>query len=178
MDPPCLVPVFVSAALILRNSQRIFRETERSCDIASMHHALSTLPHDLESLEILLSESSDLINKYKQEYPKLIKRGVQIMDYQNKLWDTDDDHVRRRRRPNPGWLRITSNFVFVRHRWATMSIVIFGAAYLIQSRYYPETNYDKAFNTIKAAFKAILPKWVTESPVFEDEIEFGIIKEI
>lgn len=135
LSEPFLIPIFVSAMLILRNS-KLVKEDDSLNDIASMHHRLTKLSSELETLEPWLEDSVKLMKKYQGQETKLLNRGVEIKALQNRLWNEDNNNRPIRRPvPAPGVISSVSKFLFVRHRWATASLVILGVAFLMQSKY-------------------------------------------
>lgn len=135
--PPHLIPIFVSAALVLRNSRQIMQDGTLT-DIASMHQALSKLPSELTSLEPWLDESTNLMRKYTGQEDTLVERGMAIKEMQQNLWNDESNNNQRRRVPvrrDTNLLVYMSRLLFVRHRWTTVSLVMMVAAYVLQGRY-------------------------------------------
>lgn len=136
VEPPHLIPIFVSAALVLRSSKQILQDNTLT-DIASMHQALSKLPSELKSLEPWLDESTELMRRFKGQENFLVQRGRKIKDLQQDLWNDESNNNRRRRPPArpDNLLMYASRLLFVRHRWTTLSILVLMTAYFLQSRY-------------------------------------------
>lgn len=142
--------------LVLRSSKSIMEDDSLN-DIASMHHRLSKLPSELDSLEPWLIDSVKLMKKYKGQENKLLKRGVEIKAMQNRLWN-EDNHNRPKHRPhstNNGVIASVSKFLFVQHRWATLSLVILGTAFLLQNKY-GRSAYK--FGTLKSIVQGYAPE--------------------
>ncbi|CAL8069265.1 unnamed protein product [Orchesella dallaii] len=135
-NPPHLIPIFVSAALVLRNSRQILQDKSLT-DIASMHQALAKLPSELKSLEPWLEESTELMREYRGKETSLMIRGRKIKDLQHNLWNDETNNNQRRRAPvrRDNLLIYTSRLLFVRHRWTTISLLVMMTAYFLQSRY-------------------------------------------
>ncbi|CAG7727001.1 unnamed protein product [Allacma fusca] len=131
LNPSYLIPVFLSAALVLRNSDEI-KENVTDTDIATMHHTLAQLPLHETSLEPWLKDSLKLIKKYAGKEKQLMARAIKIKDYMNELWN--EEPVRRRRpvNRNGSVIATVGRFVFIRHRWLTLAIVVLGAAFFAQ----------------------------------------------
>jgi len=134
VDPPYLIPIFISASLVLRSAEKI--KAIRETDIATMHHALATLPSQQDSLEPWLQHSLKLMKSYKGREPQLVGRAVHIKELQNKLWDSDNNSNRRSASANSGGVVASiGRFIFVKKRWYTVALVVLGVAYFLQSRY-------------------------------------------
>jgi len=88
-----------------------------------------------------------------------MRRAVEVKDLQNELWNEDSNNNRRRsRRPNRennGILASIGRFIFVKHRWYTVAIVVLGAAYFIQSKY--GMNFQ-----LEGGFKSSVEKYVPD----------------
>lgn len=166
INPSYLVPIFISAALVLRNSVKL--KAIRETDLATMHHALATLPSQLESLEPWLKDSLKLMRKYKGKEMKLIGRAAHIKELQNQLWDADNNANRvSSSSANRGGVVITiGRFIFVKHRWYTLALALLGTAYLLQSKYGP--NPPAA---IFEMIKRYVPDYIYENVV--GELGFG-----
>ncbi len=137
VDPPHLIPIFISAALVLRSATKILQDNDL-IDIATMHQALSKLPSELTSLEPWLKESTQLMRKYKGREFALVQRGKKIKEFQNNLWNDDSNNNNRSRVParrRDNLFIYMSRIIFVRHRWTTLSLVVMLTAYFFQSRY-------------------------------------------
>lgn len=145
--PACLIPIFISTSLVLRNGEQIFQRTVNENELAIMHHTLSLLPSELSNLEPWLEDSLLLMRKYKGRETQLMKRGKEIRDYQNQLWSEETSnnnrYSRRDRRVNRDddgngnrsiIMRI-GRFIFVKHRWYTVALIVLGTAYLVQTKY-------------------------------------------
>jgi hypothetical protein len=157
VNPPYLIPIFISAALVLRNSSVI--KSLRDIDIATMHQALSRLPAQQDSLEPWLKDSLKLMKAYKGRESELMRRGVEVKHLQNQLWNEDsNNNTRRSRRANRGGnngvLASVGRFIFVTHRWYTVAIAVLGAAYFIHSKY---GNGFEVGPQLKASLEKYLP---------------------
>ena len=159
MNPPCLIPVFISAALVLRNSK--FLKEVRDTDIATMHQALAHLPAHEDSMEDWLKSSLRLMKAYKGREGPLMTRAVEVKNLQNQLWNEDSNNNRRRsrrqNRENEGVIASVGRFIFVKYRWYTVAVVALGAAFLIQSKY---GNGD--FTQFESGFKSAVEKYVPD----------------
>jgi hypothetical protein len=158
VEPPYLIPMFISASLVLRNSPLIMNDDELT-DIASMHHRLAKLPSELDSQEPWLEESTALIKKYSGKEEKLMRRGIEIKALQDRLWNEDTNNNRRRSRaPVPrrdSLLSSVKKFLFIRHRWTTVSVVVLGTAFLLQAKY---GRHFYNFGAVKAAIFEYAPE--------------------
>ena len=135
VDPPYLIPIFVSAALVLRNSKKILQDGTLT-DIASMHQALSKLPSELKSLEPWLEESTELMQRYKGREDSLVHKARKIKEMQQDLWNDESNNNQRRRPARTGNLFIyTSRLLFVRYRWTTISLLVLLTSYFLHTRY-------------------------------------------
>jgi hypothetical protein len=159
--PSCLIPIFTSTSLVLRNSAHILDKTIEEDELAVMHQALSFLPSDQITLEPWLQDSLTLMRKYVTKESQLLKRAKEIKAYQLELWNQESP-ARRRMRPNgrhgPGanesFVMKVGRFIFIRHKWYTIALIVLGTAYLIQAKYgvinIDSTTYSDIYSKAKA----------------------------
>ncbi|GAB0090831.1 TBC1 domain family member 20 [Sergentomyia squamirostris] len=88
---PHLLPIYVTAAIVLHREDEIFRE---DCDMASIHCLLSQLPDDLP-FEYLLERAQVLYKKY---VPEEVERQVVVMQEREKVRRAEEEERMRRRR--------------------------------------------------------------------------------
>ena len=140
--PSCLIPIFISTSLVLRNSAHIMEKTKDEDELALMHQALSFLPSEQETLEPWLQDSLLLMRKYVGRESQLMKRGKEIKAYQLQLWNQESPARRRVRSrgrggngANDSFIMRVGKFIFIRHKWYTIALIVLGTAYLIQAKY-------------------------------------------
>lgn len=83
MASPFLLPIYLTAAIVLYREDDIFRE---DCDMASMHCVLSRLPDNLP-FEYLMQQADDLYRRYPPEQVEVDVKRIIVREQEQRRAD-------------------------------------------------------------------------------------------